>query len=672
MVTPTYPGVYVQEVSSGVSPIESAGTSTAAFIGIAEKGRLNVPLKIYNFTEYQKEYGGFLKDYYLTHSVYQFFNNGGSQCYVIRIGGQPLNPARVALKDRQESNQQNNVSSQISLTISAKSDGLWGNQLAFEVEAGTNDPNNEFNLLVYQVNSETSTPEDASSATLLERFENLSMIPNSPNYVETVTASSNQIRVKVNNSNQNITTGASRAAKPPTLPLGAKTTKFRINVNEDGYQEVDLNQAVGNPQTAPGKVENLDTAENVRNAIKYVVSRLQPKRSLLLTPAQTFSHFDCLIEDGVLVLKSGTSGAASSVTIAPALKPEEDASGLLGLGKLNKGIETFGSAVTRPLVNPRFKGTQVAALYLVKKTPLPDQIDSVQEGSDGDKVNNDNFTIFQNAFKTLDAIDDVSLIAVPGNSLIAGEGMNYCANRPLQDCFFIADIGRGQDSVTDAETFVKTISPRNSYGAVYTPWLKMPDPTGASSEPILVPPSGFVAGLYAKTDAQRGVWKAPAGTNAALSGALRLTANFTDVEQGNLNVKNINVIRQFPASGIVLWGARTLDTLGEWKYIPVRRMMIFLRVSIYRGIQWAVFEPNDETLWSQLRLNITSFMTILFRKGAFQGATPSQAFFVKCDGETTTQGDIDAGTVNVVIGFAPLKPAEFVVVTISQKAGQAS
>jgi phage tail sheath protein FI len=186
----------------------------------------------------------------------------------------------------------------------------------------------------------------------------------------------------------------------------------------------------------------------------------------------------------------------------------------------------------------------------------------------------------------------------------------------------------------------------------------------------MVPPSGFVAGLYAKTDGQRGVWKAPAGTSAALAGSVGLSVNLTDTQQGNLNPLNVNVIRQFAGSGIVLWGARTVTSDPAWNYIPVRRMTIFLRVSIYRGIQWAVFEPNDEDLWSSLRLSIGSFMMNLFRQGAFQGATAAQAFFVKCDNETNTQADIDAGIVNVLVGFAPLKPAEFVVVKISQKVGQ--
>ncbi|NIM10473.1 MAG: hypothetical protein GTO45_00645, partial [Candidatus Aminicenantes bacterium] len=166
--------------------------------------------------------------------------------------------------------------------------------------------------------------------------------------------------------------------------------------------------------------------------------------------------------------------------------------------------------------------------------------------------------------------------------------------------------------------------------------------------------------------------KAPAGTEASLSGAVGLAFNLTDVQQGNLNRINVNCIRRFASSGIVNWGARTITSDPEWTYVPVRRMAIMLRVSIYNGIQWAVFEPNDEELWGQLRLNLNSFMMTLFRKEAFQGASPAEAFFVKCDGETTTQEDINLGIVNILVGFAPLKPAEFVVVKISQKAGQTS
>jgi len=250
--------------------------------------------------------------------------------------------------------------------------------------------------------------------------------------------------------------------------------------------------------------------------------------------------------------------------------------------------------------------------------------------------------------------------------------MAYCSNRALQEVFYIGDMAPDDDSPDSAEVFRKLLTTPNSYGAVYFPWLKALDPTGKSQEPVLLPPSGYIAGLYARIDSQRGVWKAPAGTEATINGTVGLAADLTDVEQGNLNLLNINCIRRFTGSGIVNWGARTITSDTEWTYVPVRRMAIMLRVSIFSGIQWAVFEPNDEELWGQLRLNLNSFMMTLFRKGAFQGSSPSEAFFVKCDAETTTQDDINLGIVNVLVGFAPLKPAEFVVVKISQKAGQAS
>ena len=209
------------------------------------------------------------------------------------------------------------------------------------------------------------------------------------------------------------------------------------------------------------------------------------------------------------------------------------------------------------------------------------------------------------------------------------------------------------------------------YGAIYFPWVLAPDPIGVGRNPkILLPPSGFLAGLYARIDNSRGVFKAPAGTEAGLSGALGTATDVSDTEQDRLNPVSVNVIRTVPGSGFVVWGTRTIGNDASWRYIPVRRMAIFLRVSIYYGIQWAVFEPNDEALWASLRLNIRAFMLTQFRAGAFQGSKPDDAFFVKCDSSTTTQQDIDNGVVNILVGFAPLKPAEFVVLKLSQKVNQ--
>jgi phage tail sheath protein FI len=287
-----------------------------------------------------------------------------------------------------------------------------------------------------------------------------------------------------------------------------------------------------------------------------------------------------------------------------------------------------------------------------------------------------------------DQITDVNILAIPGggNDLTISAGMAYCRNRPLQDAFFVADVGvlnpadaRLPGAVPDvndkgdARDFVRGLSTPNDYGAVYYPWLRVADPIGKGRNPtIAVPPSGSLTGLYARIDNSRGVFKAPAGTETGLAGALGLCADIQDADQDSLNPIGLNVIRRFPGYGIVSWGTRTLATDPAWRYIPVRRMAIFLRASIYQGIQWAVFEPNDEPLWSQLRLNIRSFMLTQFRAGAFQGATPADAFFVSCDATTTTQQDIDNGVVNILVGFAPLKPAEFVVLRLSQKVNQSA
>jgi hypothetical protein len=209
--------------------------------------------------------------------------------------------------------------------------------------------------------------------------------------------------------------------------------------------------------------------------------------------------------------------------------------------------------------------------------------------------------------------------------------------------------------------------------AFYFPWLIAPDPVQGDRLRAF-PPSGYVAGVYARTDATQGVWKAPAGTEAAVSGASGVKVSVTDGQSEALHQRGINCIRSFPDRGIVCWGARTLhgneESNSDWKYVSVRRLFLFIEESIYRGTQWVIFEPNDEPLWAQLRFQIGDFLQRLFRQGAFQGDTPREAYFVKCDRETTTQEDIDRGIVNILVGVAPLKPAEFVIIRIQQSTGQ--
>jgi len=240
--------------------------------------------------------------------------------------------------------------------------------------------------------------------------------------------------------------------------------------------------------------------------------------------------------------------------------------------------------------------------------------------------------------------------------------------------FLLVDAPPNVNTVPSGVDWItSTLAVHDANGAAFFPRLRLPDPLN-SFQLRTFAPSGVVAGLYSRIDSTRGVFKAPAGTEATLSGVQSLVYKLSDAENGVLNPLGLNCFRTFPVYGTVLWGARTLlgadAQTSQWKYVPVRRVALFLEESLYRGTQWVVFEPNDEPLWSAIRLNVGAFMQDLFRKGYFQGSTPSQAYFVKCDSETTTQTDIDLGIVNIVVGFAPLKPAEFVIIQIQQIAGQ--
>ena len=270
-----------------------------------------------------------------------------------------------------------------------------------------------------------------------------------------------------------------------------------------------------------------------------------------------------------------------------------------------------------------------------------------------------------------DSIDLFNLLCVPGltDTRALGKLLPFCK---LRRAFLIADSDQnfGFDQMTAGPGIDG--GDATNYGALYYPWIRSPDPL-SENRIAEYPPCGFVAGIFARTDATRGVWKAPAGIDAGVVGAVGPKLVLNDNRNGTLNIKAVNCFRSFPVYNTVVWGARTLegdDERGsEWKYIPVRRTALYIEESLYRGLKWVVFEPNDEPLWSMIRVNVGAFMRDLFRKGAFQGRSPREAYFVRCDSSTTTQSDINRGIVNIIVGFAPLKPAEFVVLSIQQIAG---
>lgn len=780
-----HPGVYVEEVRSGVRPIEGVSTSTAAFIGQAEMGPLNKAVQITGMPEFEAKYGAYLNSSFLAHAVFQFFNNGGKRCYIVRVAGSGATAAAIAIKDRKAAPAK-------TLTIRAANEGAWGNKLDMVIDDGSEDADrdNEFRIQVFKDRSDLRL---ALPPQLLETHDKLGMNPGAKNFVENViAANSNYITVEVDSNNTLTATagtsrsgllaflvdngaddlklgeanggvetagtagppatpGTSRSADSPSENPDADQRRFMININSDGAREIALppdaatgptiaaaiqaavralvanqsaNQPAFNgftctyetPATPTDPPFYLLSSGTTGTSSSVEVTDFGPPASVSLTGTRfvievdgdgphevtltgpfangaalalalrdkvrsitakrnvnqsAFDSFLCEYDFSAkggnpsLLLSSGTpAGVArvrSSVRVTDAPNETENVAKFLKLGLTNGGREITGAATLRPA------NSKIPTEYHLGDAVVSGNIDSVAPGLDGatpQKLEH------EKGLTALDIVRDVNIISVPGMSDVVAAGTNYCTIRG--DCFFIGDVNQIDDTKEEAQAFVNGLTKKSSYGAIYYPWLKMTDPSGNSSLPVPVPASGFVAGMYAQIDARRGVWKAAAGTEANIGGAVGLLAETTDAQQDSLNPLGVNVIRFFPASGIVIWGARTLATRSdpEYRYIPVRRTAIFLEQSIYNGIQWAVFEPNDEDLWASLRLNIGAFMMLQFRAGAFQGKTPNEAFFVKCDSSTTTQADIDAGIVNILVGFAPLKPAEFVVLKLTQKAGQ--
>jgi phage tail sheath protein FI len=359
---------------------------------------------------------------------------------------------------------------------------------------------------------------------------------------------------------------------------------------------------------------------------------------------------------GHLRLASTTAGASSSVVIAGGSFGGLTAVTHLGLA--NGGREFTGAAEHRP----------AAVANAIPSTPGAD-------GSRGGAVDLVGSPAAKTGIYALLDVDLFNLLMIPETfEMTAGQEAAVIpaatALCEARRAFYIVDAPSNRTLANIGAWANAASQSRNA--ATYFPPVRIVDPLDGL-RPKAMAPSGTLAGVYARTDATRGVWKAPAGTDATLNGVLDLSLPVNDLENGQINPLGVNVLRNFPAYGRVSWGARTMKgadaQADEYKYIPIRRLALFLEESLYRGTQWVVFEPNDEPLWAQIRLNIGAFMNGLFRQGAFQGKTPNEAFFVKCDKETTTQADRNLGIVNIVVGFAPLKPAEFVIITIQQIAG---
>jgi phage tail sheath protein FI len=644
----SYPGVYIEEVPSGVRTIVGVATSIGAFVDYFAQGPMNKATRILSFADFERHFGGLDVRSEASYAIQQFFLNGGSEAYVVRVTSTTqTHRAKAAAISLQDS-----VGGNVVLTAIAKSEGAWGNGVRLDVDFATTDPANQFNLTV--TNTQTTNGNLRVLAT--EVFRNLVIDSSKPNDAVAVVNAGSQLvtlTAPASPAKRPSMTGSLTGPNPdPTAPKQGDT----MDVTLSGGPKKFTTAGLGAPQTtlaglAAALQSLIQAADKSLANVNVSVLGSASSKSWLMAKAGTNNPSDVLTLGGTIATKLTFDVDKQNV--------QQYALGgtVAGAQALPGGEQKKGDDGTWDPAND--SGGMAGGVI-----GDPDQKTGIYALKDVDLFNILCLPVTAN----LNDKNDASAGAVA----TAAEGL--CMDRRA---IYILDVPQGaggRDTVDAIETWLDANATlRSKNAALYFPRVDIPDPLNAFRlRPVA--PSGTIAGLYARIDGSRGVWKAPAGTEAGLMGVQSLEYRLTDGENGVLNPLAINCLRTFPVFGTVCWGARTLmgaDQLAdEYKYVPVRRLALFLEESLYRGTQWVVFEPNDEPLWAQIRLNIGAFMHNLFVQGAFQGQTPKDAYFVKCDKETTTQNDIDLGIVNIVVGFAPLKPAEFVIIKIQQMAGQ--
>lgn len=638
----SYPGVYIQEVPSSVHSIAGVATSIGAFVGWAPQGPTTEAVLVESFMDFQRQFGGLDSRSLLGYAVSHFFSNGGQQAYVVRLAQPAVTAGTSTAIDGAATIQVAGGG----IAFSAKTPGSWSSSYGILVSASSG---TGFTAAVVYA------PAGVPLVTL-ETFSGLSVSPLSSmtsNYVAlsstgTPTAApANGLYMLTGGNDGNAigVPGANSASVTINAP-NSTTTGFTFTAQNPG--------AWGN-LIAIGATPQPGDTTNTRFSVNVVALASNGSLSVV----ETFYNLSISPTDPSYVV-SVLNADSNYVTVAAVGTPA---------AALNSPFPPTGSA-SAPFATPPFlTGGQDGTV-----------LDPTQDGASGGL-----FMTALNADGTgtggvhlLDRVDSFNLLCVPGESeaTTIQNLQAYCYNHRA---FYIVDspptattaglISSGPAG-SDAGSLTGQYSINSAY---YYPWVQAPDPLMGNRQRAF-PPCGFIAGIYATTDATRGVWKAPAGIDASLTGISGLQTTLTDIENGNLNTQAINCLREFKVYGDIVWGARTLqgnDQAGsQWKYVPIRRLALYIESSLYNGTQWVVFEPNDETLWGQIRLNIGSFMQGLFLQGAFQGTSPQQAYFVKCDADNNPQASIDLGIVNILVGFAPLYPAEFVVIQIQQMAGQ--
>ncbi len=648
MQTYTYPGVYIQEVPSSVHSIAGVATSIGAFVGWAPQGTTTEAVLVQSYMDFERQFGGLDSRSLLGYSVSQFFNNGGQQAYVVRLVQPAITKGSSDATNGEVSIPVGTGATAGSVAFQAASPGAWSTAYGVMISGVSGAT---FNAAV--VYAPYGTP-----LITLETFTGLSVSAPTPITSNYVTMSTTGTGLTVAPSpGLYVLTGGNDGATAIGVP-GA--TNAAVTINAAGSTTTGITFTAQNPGAWGNLLAISATPQGDPTNTRFAINVVALGSNGNLSVVESFYNLSITPTDPSYVVTVLNSDS-NYVTAVAAGKPTAALS--MPMPTVNTTTQTYASP---PFLSGGYDGAVL--------DPTLDGVGS----NPGLFMNALNVTGADTGIHLLDSVDSFNLLCVPGEAeaVTIANLQEYCYNRRA---FYIVDSPMTATVAGLMNTGPVGVDPGSVTGqysinsAYYYPWVEAPDPL-IGNRVRAFPPCGFVAGIYAATDADRGVWKAPAGIDASLTGNSGLEVTLTDLQNGTLNTQAVNCLREFKVYGDVVWGARTLqgnDQAGsQWKYVPIRRLALFLESSLYDGTTWVVFEPNDETLWGQIRLNIISFMQGLFLQGAFQGSTPQQAYFVKCDADNNPQASIDLGIVNILVGFAPLYPAEFVVIQIQQMAGQ--
>lgn len=600
------PGVYVEEFDSGSKPMEGVGTSTAGFLGLAQRGpTVGVPQLVTNFGDFTRQYGGYLSENefgeyrYLSYAVENFFVNGGSRCYVMRVA-----PTDAAVAVGYLPDADNAV-----IKVTAKNPGEWGNRLQVKFTPSQKAKTNVLEI-VEENGKKKYRVKKAAGFRVGDVVSYQSTESEDVVYNKVTVVQDDLLEFETD-----FDAGIVDQELMPTRTIS--TCEFNLEVR---FEDV------------------VETYENVSFNISesnYVVKRTE-KSDLIQLEYVTGEESD----------EGGDSEEGKDDKKDKKDKKDKNGDG----DKILPPLKLLAGDGAGDTINMAFAGGSNGSLDAVTS--------DVFKGEDKGAGKRTGLEAFVDN-------DVVSLMAIPGvtDPNVQLNLVAHCEN--LASRFAVLDMPKELQKTEDLMGHRDIFD--SNYAAMYHPWLKVYDPLDKRN--ISIPPSGSVLGIYARSDNERGVHKAPA--NEVVKACVGLECNFNKGEQDILNPKGINLIRAFPGQGIRVWGARTASSDTSWKYVNVRRLFIYIEESIKANTNWVVFEPNDETLWVRVQRTIDVFLTGLWRNGSLAGTTKEEAFFVNVDRTTMSQDDIDNGRLICVIGVAPVKPAEFVIFRITQKAGEA-